>query len=251
MPTHRANGNKFEILNQRPISAWKWPKIAVFVPMLPAWPFADEVWPYFNEIARTGVDFVYHPFGTIDSVRNRVCEALLMSDWTHILMLDADQKHQIDIVQMMARHVIDDPERLIIGGLYYNRREPFLPLAWIEQDGELYQIHKWEKGLIEGLALIAGGCMLINKKVFEMIERPWFYNDYEGLQEKKGDFVYPTEDIGFCRKARKAGITIYLDTTINSPHARSGWVDEQTYRTYCEMHPEDPELFKELAYEKI
>jgi len=238
-------------LNQRPISAWTWPKIVVFIPILPALPYADEVMPHFLEIARTGVDFFYHPFGSIDSVRNRVCEALLMSNFTHILMLDADQKHPINIVQRLARWVIEKPERLVVAGLYFNRREPFMPLAWFEEDDGLYQFVDWEDGLIEDprMAGVAAGCLLISRKVFEKIERPWFYHIYDGAQEKKADFVYPTEDIGFCKKVREAGIQICIDTTIKSPHGRNAWVDEETYRTYNQMHPEETESLKEIVYE--
>lgn len=236
----KKNGKVFEQLERSP-ATWEWPKIAVFVPILPAMPYADEVLPHFFEIARTGVKFIYHPFGSIDSVRNRVAEGILASDdITHVLFLDGDQRHPIDIVPRLAKWLLLKPERQIIGGLYFNRRPPYLPLAWAKSDdGFYYQLHKWEQGLIEGLDLIAAGCMLIDKKVFELVERPWFYHDYEGVQDRKAEFVYPTEDIGFCKKARSAGIEICLDTTINSPHARTSWVSEQTYRTYCEMHPDE------------
>jgi len=142
----KRNGKKPAILETSP-ATWKWPRIAVFVPLLPALPYADEVLPYFIEIARTGVRFVYHTFGSIDSVRNRVAEGILMDDtFTHVLFLDADQKHPIDIVPKLARWVIEKPERLIVGGLYYNRRPPYLPLAWVKgEDGIYYQAHKWEK----------------------------------------------------------------------------------------------------------
>ncbi|MBU2040092.1 MAG: hypothetical protein KKH95_13180 [Gammaproteobacteria bacterium] len=220
-------------------------------------PYADELFPYFIEIARTGVRFIYHPFGLIDSVRNRVAEGVLASDeFTHILYLDSDQKHSRDIVPQLARWVIEKPERLIVAGLYFNRRAPYAPNAWAKgDDGFYYQIHKWDQGaLIEGIDLVGTGCLLINKKAFDIIERPWFFFDYEGVKEKKGDFVYPGEDIGFCKKARAAGIEICLDTTVASPHACTSWVNENTYRSHCAMNEDEAnegvieyEQFKELA----
>ncbi len=243
------NGNGYEpdysVLEQYPVSSWEWPRIVVFIPILPALPYADEVLPHFFEIARTGVSFFYHPFGSIDSTRNKVAESLLESDYTHVLMLDADQKHAPDIVQKLAGWVINKPERLVVAGLYFNRRPPYLPLAWVKQDdGFYYQVHKWERGLVEDVDLVAAGCLLINREVFERVERPWFYHDYEGAQERKSEFNYPTEDIGFCKKVREAGIQICLDTTINSPHGTNAWVTEETYRTYYEMKDSEGEIIK-------
>jgi hypothetical protein len=250
----KKNGRVIPQLERSP-ATWEWPRIAVFVPMLPSMSYADELFPHFIEIARTGVRFVYHPFGLIDGVRNRVAEGVLADDsFTHVLYLDADQKHPIDIVPRLAKWVIEKPERLIIAGLYFNRRPPYAPNAWAKgDDGFYYQIHKWDRGLIEGIDLVGTGCLLVNKKVFEIIERPWFYFDYAGAQEKKGDFIYPGEDIGFCKKARAAGIEICLDTTIDSPHGRTTWVNEKTYRSYCEINEGEEEgiieyeQFKELA----
>ncbi len=250
----RRNGNELPQLERSP-GTWEWPRIAVFVPMLPAWPYADDVWPHINEIARTGVRFLYHPYGVIDGVRNRVAEGVLLDDeFTHVLYLDSDQKHPIDIVPRLAKWILEDHERLIVAGLYFNRRPPYAPNVWMKgEDGLYYQAHNWGQGLIEGIDLVGTGCLLINKKVFEMLDRPWFYNSYEGIQEKKGNFVFPGEDIGFCKKARAAGIEIYLDTTIDSPHARTSFVNEKTYRSYCAMNEDmneeivTYEQFKETA----
>lgn len=232
---------KREVFNQFPVSSWIWPRVVCFTPMLAAWPMADEIWPFFNEITRkNGVEWIYEPYGSIDSVRNRAVEQFLKTDHTHILFMDADMKHRPDIVQAFARHVISDPTRLIIAGLYFNRREPYLPLAWArDKDGNLLRLHRWEPGLISGVELVAGGCLFVNRAVFENIPRPWFYHDYEYAERDKDKFAYPSEDIGFCRKAREAGIIIHLDTTIGSLHARGEWVNGQTYEDYFEAHKED------------
>ncbi|MBU2249251.1 MAG: hypothetical protein KKD77_21060 [Gammaproteobacteria bacterium] len=222
-----------EVLKRWPVSSWEWPRIIVYVPLLPAMPYADEVFPHFWAIAQQGVPFLPTKFGCIDAARNRAAEALLISEFTHILMLDGDQKHPVDIVQRLARHVIADPERLVVAGIYHNRRPPFAPLAWRVDHEQLThaQMVDYQPGRLE-VDAAAAGCMLVDRRVFERIERPWFYHSYEGVQEAKAEFNYPTEDIGFCVKLFEAGIGITLDTTVNSPHAATTWIDRAAMLAY-------------------
>jgi hypothetical protein len=46
------------------------------------------------------------------------------------------------------------------------------------------------------------------------------------------DNVWPGEDMGFCLKCHDAGIDLYVDTTITSPHLIDAEVDEEAYRAY-------------------
>jgi GT2 family glycosyltransferase len=54
---------------------------------------------------------------------------------------------------------------------------------------------------------VGTGIMLIRKKVFKELPEPWFYF--------KNDF---SEDIMFCKEAKKAGYKIYVDTTLSVGH---------------------------------
>ena len=44
-------------------------------------------------------------------------------------------------------------------------------------------------------------------------------------------------DPDYPEMAQKAGIKIYCDFTLTSPHMASHRVTEQTYRTFCEVNP--------------
>ena len=220
------------VLQRLPVNSWAWPRVVVFVPMPQALPHADAVFPHFIGIAQTGVPFMWLPYGRTDAVRNQAAQGLLDSDYTHILMLDSDQRHPLDIVQRLCRWVIDDPERLIVGGLYFRRGEPYDPLVWRLVDNEPQIMTEWQQGLIE-CDVIGTGAILIDRRVFGQVERPWFWYDYSGIASP--GYSWPTEDITFCLAAREAGIKIYCDTTVDSPHAYTSFINERTYRSFRAM----------------
>lgn len=228
-------------MSQWPVDSWPWPKIAVYVPIEPSWGKADELFPYFTAIARSGVRFLYHPAGRTDVVRNRVAAIFLeQTEYTHLLMLDSDMKHPADVVQRMARWVIQDPERDIVGALYFNRREPHHPQAWKRgEDGLYYQFADWEPGIIDGCDIVGTGCILIHRRVFEGTEFPWFAYTYDRARIDKTDFVWPTEDIYFCNLAREAGFSISVDTSFAPLHGTSRWIGEDDYRREMENIQDD------------
>jgi len=233
----------YSILNKWPVVHWDWPKPVVFIPMMQSLPFADEVWPRINEIARYGTPFIYQPYMFADRARNEAAKELLDSDKTHIVMLDADHRHPTDVVHRLCRRVIEDPERLVVGGLNFKRNAPFSPLACYVSEQGIYRPHEWEPECAE-VDAIGTGCIIIAREVFEQVEWPWFINDPH----------YPSKTLGshdnyFCQKAKEAGIKIWCDFTLTSPHGGTHWVTEQTYRTYCQVNPIPEEDIKDVQTE--
>ncbi len=232
------NGNDYKpdysVLKQWPVSLWEWPRIAIYIPWPAALPFAADVVSGFIEIARHGTMFMHLPYGFTDRMRNEAAKQFLLSDYTHLLMLDSDHVHPADIVQKLAKHVIEDPERLIIGGINFKRSAPYSPCAWVYSDenkDKIYRVHEWDAGLIE-VARLGSGSMLIAREAFEQTGFPWFVNEPHMENEQLG-----SHDNYFCKLAVKAGIKIYCDFNANSPHMGRHRVTEQTYRTFCEVNP--------------
>jgi len=217
---------------KKPVAAWKYPKVLVGIPLERTISHADKVFWNFMMIARSGVPFLPMAYMRTDLYRNLVATKLLETDFTHILMLDLDHQHPIDIVQRLCKWVMLDPEIKVVGGLNFRRGEPFEPCAFMQDDqGGVYSIAQWEQGLVE-VDAIGTGSILISREVFEVMEPPWFYNIYDHAWEGH----YPGEDIGFSKKCHDLGIPMYIDTTCSSPHLVDAFVTEDTYHSYLAEH---------------
>lgn len=226
-----------EQLRTFPIASWAWPRILVGVPLERSISHASLVFPRFLEIAAQGVVFLNQPYTRTDLARNRFAMKLLESDYTHLLMLDVDHIHPVDIVQRLARWPLMMPEVEIVGGLNFRRSEPYEPCCFFkdEVNNTVNAPAEWSAGLLK-VDYIGTGSILIAREVFEKLPPPWFRNVYD--IPANWDDEWPGEDIGFNEACAKAGINMYVDTTTTSPHVTDTVVTEQTFRAYLEQHPE-------------
>jgi len=232
------------VLRTLPIASWKWPRILLGVPIERALSHASQTFFRFMEIASQGVPFVKQDYTRTDLARNRLAMELLKGNYTHLLMLDSDHIHPVDIVQRLARWVLLDPDKLVVGGLNFRRSVPHEPCAFFyEPDGTLSAPATWTPGLMR-VDVLGTGSMMIAREVFETLEPPWFWHIYD---ENIMSDVWPGEDIGFCKKCNAAGIDLWMDTTTSSPHLTDGVVTEASFREYLKDHPENfREFEKEL-----
>jgi hypothetical protein len=195
---------------------------------------SHEAFLYFWDVAQRGWPLFPIGYGRTDLNRNKLATKLLESDYTHLMMLDLDHLHPPDVIERHARWALERPECLVIGGLHFRRGEPFDPLAFVYgADGEMRSLAAWPRGLIEVHAL-GHGTLLVHRSVFEQLDPPWWGYDYGRAAEG----VYPTEDMYFCYLCREAGIRLWVDTTISSPHIITNVVTEDVYRSWLQSHPE-------------
>ncbi len=186
----------------------------------------DDIFNRFIAIARRGHAFLPCTFKRTETQRNLLASGLLQSDYTHLLMLDADHLHPVDVVERLMGHVLTDPRRLVMSGLSFRRGPPFDPTAWYESPEGVRPMQQWPHGLIK-VDLIGGFCTLVNREVFERLEWPWFR-----IVCSVKDRTFGGEDIYFSRKCKQAGIDLWVDTDCISPHLTQAWVTEATYRQY-------------------
>lgn len=218
-----------KVLSILPIQAWKWPRPIVAVLMERSMGHAPSVFPNFMQLAAQGVPLMNIPYQRTDVARNHAAMELIRTEeYTHVIMLDVDHKHPADIIQHLCQWVMLDPEIKIVGGMNFKRVAPHSPCAFlINEAGDVAVPAEWGQGLLE-VDAIGTGSILISREVFEQIEPPWFFNTY-----RPDDFwrdVWPGEDMGFSEKCREAGIKMYADTTLTSPHVTDRFIDEQDFR---------------------
>ena len=201
--------------NEPKPSSSKKAKVAIFVPMPMALPAPGEIFAsliqVINAAAADGHDYLAcKRAGQLDHARTSAAEAAIQNGATHILYLDADHLHPPKIVKDLLAH-----NKPVVGGLNYTRAGR--PAA-MDKNMQALQPNT---GLQECLA-IGTGSLLVDLEVFKELQYPWFYFDYALA---KPGAMWEGEDTGFCRRCEAAGIGIWCDTSINSPHLNtSAWI---------------------------
>lgn len=134
----------------------------------------------------------------IHSARALLVQSAMDNDCTHILFLDSDLTFPPNTLNRLIAH-----HKSFVCATYVKRHPPH------ELLGKPEPVQTAEPGLAL-MAEVPLGCALISMKVFERLERPHF--SYIAGPTPADDI---SEDIGFCRAVRAAGIPIYCDPTLS------------------------------------
>ena len=217
-----------------------WPRVLVGLPMertVPERCFWDKLRIYHRSklLGATWIEDVEYA-NRIDVIRNKMDFRLLRTDNTHLLMLDLDHFHPDDIYERLVSRVVEDPDRLVVGGWNFRRGVPFDPcVQFWGKDGELFAPIEWDDGFIKiertddylGGA-IGTGSILISREVFEQIPPPWFTFDYSKWPEDS----WIGEDITFGRLCMEHGIAQFADTELTSPHLDNWFITRETFEKF-------------------
>lgn len=156
--------------------------------------------------------------------RNRIIETFWQSDCTHILCIDADLGWNPEVVGELFMY-----QKEFIGGVYPARgmQNAFIFRAKHNPNGSVVQ-----HGPLIQMEYIPAGFMLIARTAVEKMRNKFPELYYEPKDERnksekafcffntevwKGEFW--GEDYVFCRKAREAGVEIWVDPRIEFDHA--------------------------------
>jgi hypothetical protein len=170
--------------------------------------------------------FGFHK-GDIAKVRNDLVEEALKLDCTHVAFLDTDQVYyDTDLIPRLVSH-----GKQITGGKVHRRWIPFEPI--LQRNGLHVPDEEIDKGGLVPVDSTGAGCLLINTDVFYEIEKPWFE-----VVRGENDDVKVGEDVSFCRKARKAGIEIFVDCDVSIGHLATIQVDDTLYQFWKKLRGE-------------
>ena len=155
----------------------------------------------------------------VDRVRNHICRRFLESDAEYLLMIDDDvvppstvldmAGHDKDVVAGLCYAYVPSTGYYVVAYLPKDRdgrRPPRLPLGTGIEG----------RGLVE-VELAGTACMMVHRRVLEAVEPPYFAMELDDERLLLRD----SEDFAFCRKARAAGFSVWLDTDQPCGHLRT------------------------------
>jgi len=163
---------------------------------------------YDIEIAFTILD------GDIVKNRNRLVDRFLKTNYEWLLFIDSDTIPPNNVLDMIEN------KKDICSGVYHQwKGGKVVPLAFVRtKKGSSKKYEEYDEtnpdDIIE-IGVVGTGCLLINKRVFGILKKPYF------------DFVLGDnglnmlgEDFHFCEKAQDAGLKVWLDRKIIAHHIK-------------------------------
>lgn len=150
---------------------------------------------------------------TVAEARNMIVEQIpeieesFSADVTHVFFLDDDVLVQTDTLIRLLSH-----DRPIVSGLYFAKTEAPQPLLFSKPfagPDMRYAGKDRPKELVDcyGHGM---GCTLIERRVFDAVEAPWFSTETGRLDGQ--EYLSHTEDMFFLEKAAAAGFQPAVDT---------------------------------------
>lgn len=144
--------------------------------------------------------------------RETIVEVAVDSGMDYLLMIDDDMITPMNIFERLYAH-----QKEVVAALAFSRYPPFKPVIYELREGYdhvkkspyfvNYAVLAYPKNKLVECDAVGFGAVLIDCKVFPKMEKPWFMSTSAS-----------GEDILFCHKARKAGIRVFMDTSLKIGH---------------------------------
>ncbi len=149
--------------------------------------------------------------------RNSLVEGAMSIQADYILMLDDDMIIDANVTSgkfegyynLIEKLLVHDKD--IIGALYYQRTGGCMPVAMMESGETGYRFLRPDEltGGLQQVDVAGGGALLVKMSVFDRLPHPFFAPEHQ----------FGT-DVQLCRAAKKIGLTVWLDSSIELGHVR-------------------------------
>jgi hypothetical protein len=146
----------------------------------------------------------------IPEQRNQLISESLEKGCTHILWLDSDMHLPANTANILLSH-----NKEIVAASYSTRMPPYQSVAFTNPDNLSKRLN--EKEGLHKVWAVGMGCMLVNTKVYEYLEKPW----HQYIEHKESKTLMG-EDIYFCKNANDAGFDIFIDADLSKKIAHYG-----------------------------
>jgi hypothetical protein len=154
--------------------------------------------------------------------RNEAVKISIEGGADYVLLVDQDMQFPVDALDRLIAHDVD-----VVGADYRGRAFPFSRIGVPHPDAN-DQTTGLARYMMWGL-----GFVLVKRRVFFQIPRPWFAREYDGSG-------YVTEDFWFCDRLRRTGISIWCDLDLSRETRHIG---------HCAVPWDLPESAKQAADE--
>ena len=155
----------------------------------------------------------------VTTARNMIVDAAIKQNCKYLWFVDDDVLVPRQTIQALG-YVLDsqvDEGVMVCTGIYCTKT--YAPAPVIYRDDTPGAFWDWHVNQIFDVDAAGAGCMMINMKVFESLEAPYFRTEEE-YKEVNGEQILHAvgEDVYFCRSIRKAGFKIKAHGSVLCPH---------------------------------
>jgi len=184
-------------------------KIAICVPFHPSAPVPPQwIVRFMKALPELGSDT--HIFFKIkyplDISRNELVELALSVKPDLIWWIDADTILEENTWNLLYQAI---ETCNMVSATYVNRATHRIVARDVDDRGTLKYLGKKPYNKVVEVGAVGMGCVLMRRRVLEIVGYPWFSYGKDGA----------SEDVIFCERVRKAGLKIHLHTGAHVGHA--------------------------------
>lgn len=153
----------------------------------------------------------------IAEARNNLMQQAIAAKCDFLFMLGDDNLPSGDTIINMVRRMWEHPEIDLLTGVYWTKAWPTFPYIWRGLQRGPYL--DWKMGEFIEVDYAGCDCLLIRlSDDVKALGPEWFSTSWYWEPEQAGPSELATEDFFFYTKARKAGIKLWCDTSVQCLH---------------------------------